>query len=86
MQLSEEYQREIDERCARNRTIAAHQKNVATLNEKIDRLVGQMVRSKIVIAKTKEDIFKDVSDKAQKEMRMEFIRKASKDKEIELFT
>ena len=45
-----------------------------------------MVRSKIIIAQTKEGIFKDVSEKAQKEMRNEFIRKASKDKEIELFT
>ena len=86
MQLSEEYQREIDERVARNRTIAGHIKNVATINGKIDRLVAQMVRSKIIIAQTKEGIFKDVSENAQKEMRNEFIRKASKDKEIELFT
>ena len=53
MQFSEEYQREIDERVARNRTIAGHIKNVATINGKIDRLVAQMVRSKIIIAQPK---------------------------------
>ena len=86
MQLSEEYQREIDERCARNRTIIGQKKNVDTINKKIDRLVGQMVRSKIVIANTRESIVKDVTEKATAQMRRNFLNKVRTDKEIELFT
>ena len=85
MQLSEEDQKEIEERCAKSKAIQSNLKIVDRINGKIDRLLAQMVQCKLTIAITREKIVGDVTDKATADMRKEFIKKATKDKEIELF-
>ena len=85
MQLSEEYQREIDERCENNKSINGNLKAIDEINLRIDKLLKDMIQRKIDIELTRSKIVDDVTDKATKEMRLAFIRKARKDKEIELF-
>jgi len=85
MQLNEEYQREIDERCESNKSINGNLKAIDEINLRIDKLLKDMIQRKIDIELTRSKIVDDVTDKATKEMRLAFIRKARKDKEIELF-
>lgn len=85
MQLNEEYQREIDERCENNKSINGNLKAIDEINLRIDKLLKDMIQRKIDIELTRSKIVDDVTDKATKEMRLAFIRKARKDKEIELF-
>ena len=83
MQLNEEYQREIDERCENNKSINGNLKAIDEINLRIDKLLKDMIQRKIDIELTRSKIVDDVTDKATKEMRLAFIRKARKDKEIE---
>jgi len=85
MQLSEECQQEIDRRCAESKTIGINEKAIGVINEKMEKLLANLIQRKMAIEVVRERIVRAVTDEATLEMRKAFINKVRSDKEIELF-